>query len=175
MIAVNSSRPTATDRTIAVGIGQYAVTSDGECVLVSYGLGSCVGISCWDAVARVAGLIHILLPEPMKHDASEATPTRFASTGIPFFLQKLEEQGAHRSRLHIVAAGGAQMLGALSLMGATKAVGSRNTEAVQATLSQEGLRLSAHDFGGSTGRTIGLVVANGTTWVRAAGGVAHDL
>lgn len=175
MIAAESSIHLAPPEvTQAVGIAQCVISSDPRALLVSYGLGSCVGIAAWDPVARVAGLIHILLPEPLAHDKVAAT-TRFATTGVPHLLHAIEAVGGQRARLRLVAAGGAQMLGALSLAGTTRAIGARNAEVVQATLHDAGLRLVAHDFGGSSGRTIGIVVATGSTWVRTAGGQSRDL
>jgi chemotaxis protein CheD len=174
MMAGSSALRAPADVTIAVGIAQCVVSDDPKAMLVSYGLGSCVGIAAWDPVARVAGLIHILLPEPMSHDRAPS-PTRFAATGIPHLVGELTAAGAVPSRLRVVAAGGAQMLAALAIGGAAKGIGARNVEVVQATLEQVGLRLVAHDFGGSSGRTIGLSVATGTAWVRAAGGQSRDL
>jgi chemotaxis protein CheD len=171
MIAVESS---ANLSPLAVGIAQCVISTDPQALLVSYGLGSCVGIAAWDPIARVAGLIHILLPEPLSHDKGTAT-TRFAVTGIPHLLREIEAAGGQRARLRLVAAGGAQMLGALSMAGSAKAIGARNTEVVQAVVQSAGLRLAAHDFGGTAGRTIGIVVATGSTWVRTAGGQSRDL
>ena len=162
--------------TLPVGIAQCVISKDPQVLIVSYGLGSCVGIAAWDPVARVAGLIHILLPEPTATSPNmSVAPMRFASTGVPYLLHALDVAGGQRSRLRLAAVGGAQMLGALSLNGANKTIGALNVEVVQATLHQEGLQLSSHDFGGTTGRTIGIVVATGSVWVRAAGGQVRDL
>ena len=34
-----------------------------EDVLITYALGSCVGVAIYDPVARVGGLLHYMLPE----------------------------------------------------------------------------------------------------------------
>ncbi len=174
MMAGSSALRAPAEVTLAVGIAQCVISDDPRVMLVSYGLGSCVGIAAWDPVTRVAGLIHILLPEPAAHDRAPS-PARFATTGIPHLIGELTSAGAVPARLRVVAAGGAQMLAALAIGGVAKGIGARNSEVVQATLEQTGLRLAAHDFGGSAGRTIGLCVATGIAWVRAAGGQPRDL
>lgn len=165
-------RDVAGPTAVGVGIGQCVVTADARQELVAYGLGSCVGIAAWDPVARVAGLLHCLLPEPAAGGLVTA-PARFAATGVPQLLRAMIAAGAQPPRLRIVAAGGAQMLGALSA-GAIKGIGQRNAAAVEAALLQAGLTLAAREFGGVAGRSIGLVVATGEVWIRVAGTAARD-
>jgi chemotaxis protein CheD len=175
MIAVGSSaQPEAPESTQAVGIGQCIVSNDIRLTLVSYGLGSCVGIAMFDATVKVAGLLHILLPEPSGRE-NGASPMRFASTGIPALIREMESQGAQRTRIRAVAAGGAQMLSVLAKSGPLKGIGERNVAVVCHTLEAEKIKLAASDFGGTSGRTIGIVVATGATWVREAGKPSCDL
>ncbi len=175
MLALDSTpHATPAGDALPVGIGQRAVTSDQSALLVSYGLGSCVAVAMWDAQARVGGLIHVLLPDPPA-GASPATLGRFAATGVPLLLFDLEAAGASRTRLRVVAAGGARMLGALSRMGPVTGIGERNVLATRAAIEAAGLRLAACDFGGTTGRTLGLTIATGATWTRVAGGQPRDL
>ena len=48
---------------ITIGIGDLKVCRAPD-VLVTYALGSCVGICLLDSVVGVGGLSHIMLPEP---------------------------------------------------------------------------------------------------------------
>ncbi len=158
-----------------VGIAQCVVSRAPETTLIAYGLGSCVGIAAWDGTAHVGGMIHILLPEPAP-GVEVTTPLRFATTGVPQFLRELERQGAVRTRLRVTAAGGANMLESLSIANSpVSAIGARNVSMVCATLQAGGVQLQAHDFGGSQGRTIGLVIATGEFWIRVAGSPARGL
>jgi chemotaxis protein CheD len=159
---------------LAAGIGQCIISRDPAALLAAYGLGSCIAIAAWDATARIAGLIHILLPEPVP-GAQVTSPARFASTGVPHLLRLLAEEGAQRSRLRVVAAGGAQMLSALATVGALKGIGERNATIVTERLRAAGLSLAASDFGGTAGRTLTLRVATGTVCVRASSGPTRDL
>lgn len=166
-------RDAAAATTLAVGIGQCVVSHDPDTVLAAYGLGSCIGLAAWDAVAQVAGMIHILLPEPSTN-ATELTPARFATTGVPYFLRQLEAAGAKRTRLMMAAVGGAQMFNSLALR-SVKGIGQRNSEIVSALLRTEGIAQVITEFGGSSGRTLTLSVATGQMLVRAADGQPREL
>ena len=166
---------TDTETPTSVGIGQCVITRSPAATLVAYGLGSCVGVAAWDAQAHVGGLIHILLPEPGAGTTVTA-PLRYASTGVPQFLRELEQLGAVRTRMRVVAAGGANMLEQLATTTTpVSAIGARNIAMVCGTLQSNGVLLHAHDFGGNQGRTIGLVIATGEFWIRVAGSPAHGL
>lgn len=167
-----SPSPSAAGAVISVGIGQCAVSADPAIALVSYGLGSCVGIAAWDPLRRIAGLVHILLPEPVS-SAPAIPPERFASTAVPSLLHAMEVAGARISRLRLVAAGGARMLGALSASNSPVGnIGERNAAMVCAQVSAHGLCLAIQDFGGTRGRTLGLRVGSGEWWIHVAGSAA---
>ncbi len=172
LLTAHTTPPTET--VIAVGIAQFAISRDPAMVLSAYGLGSCVAIAAWDAQSHVAGLMHVLLPEPPANSTAD-NPARFATTGVPLLLRELEAAGAMRSRLRLAAAGGAQMLGSLAKVGALGSIGARNAELVVNTLRATGLSLVATDFGGTSGRTLTLVVATGQMTVRLAGSTPRDL
>jgi chemotaxis protein CheD len=173
MIAHATEPHPPAETVLAAGIGQCIVSRDPTAVLAAYGLGSCIAIAAWDATARVAGLIHILLPEPAQ-GAQVLAPARFASTGVAHLLHMLASEGAQRSRLRLVAAGGAQMLSALAA-GTLRGIGERNIAVVTQRLRAAGLALAASDFGGTAGRTLTLRVATGTVHVRASSGPTRDL
>jgi chemotaxis protein CheD len=159
---------------LAAGIGQCVISRDLTAVLAAYGLGSCIAIAAWDSAARVAGMIHILLPESPA-GKPPASPARFAATGVPLLLREVEAAGGMRSRLRVVAAGGAQMLSALAVSGALKGIGERNAAVVTERLRAEGITLVASDFGGTAGRTLTLSVATGKVHVRAINGTPREL
>ena len=47
---------------IRVGMADYKVGRSPSS-LISYGLGSCIGIAIYDSATRVGGLSHIMLPD----------------------------------------------------------------------------------------------------------------
>lgn len=138
------------DGALSVRMGEIAVARD-EQVLAAIGLGSCIGVALFDAQAGVAGLAHVLLPEPSS--GREGGPGRFASTAVPALLAEMEKAGATRARIVAKMAGGASMFSGLSNSGIA-AVGQRNAAAVRRALEQLGIPLVAEDVGGSWGRTI---------------------
>ncbi|GAB4325111.1 MAG: chemotaxis protein CheD [Dehalococcoidia bacterium] len=160
-------------RRVAVGIGQLAVSRDPEEALVAYGLGSCVGMAVYDPLAKVAGMVHVLLPSSDGRQPDEREPARFADTGVERLMALMQEAGALRGRLLVKIAGGAAVLGRAN---AEKfKIGDRNVEAILDQLRRFDLRLAAQDVGGTQGRTLELHVATGRSFVRLASAAAKEL
>lgn len=159
-------------QTVAVGLGELKLSRLPGEVLVAFGLGSCVAVCAYDPVGRIAGMLHVLLPECT--DGSVSTPARYANTGVPLLLDQLGKLGAIRSRLIIKISGGASVL---QITGATDTakIGERNIKAVRTSLAAEGLCVRAADVGGTAGRTVRLEVATGKTLVRTAGQGSREL
>ncbi|ABZ84805.1 chemotaxis protein ched [Heliomicrobium modesticaldum Ice1] len=132
--------------------------------LMTSGLGSCIGICLYDAVAKVGGLAHIMLPASTQARSSE-NKAKFADTAIPVLLEEMIKLGAIKSRLVAKIAGGAQMF---SFPGASDVmrIGERNAEAVVLRLKQENIPLLARETGGNFGRTIELDTMTGKLHIR---------
>ncbi|MZP30556.1 chemotaxis protein CheD [Heliobacterium undosum] len=132
--------------------------------LMTSGLGSCIGICLYDAVAKVGGLAHIMLPASTQARSSE-NKAKFADTAIPVLLEEMIKLGAVKSRLVAKIAGGAQMF---SFPGASDVmrIGERNAEAVVQRLKQENIPLLARETGGNFGRTIELDTMTGKLHIR---------
>jgi chemotaxis protein CheD len=156
-----------------VGIGQLAVSKDPNELLIAYGLGSCIGVSCYDPQAKVAGLAHILLPSSEGKRSDEKEPARFADTGIDLLVKRLTESGALPRRLVVKIAGGAAVL--VPANAEMFKIGVRNAEALKERLKRHGLSPAATDIGGTRGRTLELHPATGKTFVRTAASPANEL
>ncbi len=143
---------------LVVGIGDCKVSGDQSDTLVTHALGSCIGITLHDPVAKVAGLLHYMLPEAGL-DAAKASqrPYMFADTGIPMLLQNAYKLGAMKSRLIVMAAGGAQMLDPHG----TFNIGQRNHTAMRKIFWKAGIVVHREEVGGSTSRTIRIEVGSG--------------
>src|SRR5574344_378242 len=143
---------------IRVGMADYKV-GRAPSTLISYGLGSCIGISLYDTQAKVGGLLHIMLP-----DSTQARPTdnpaKFADTGLPLMLKDVLELGASRTRLVAKIAGGAQMFAFANATDIMR-VGARNAEAAKKILKEMNIRLLAEDTGGNYGRTVQINLNDG--------------
>jgi chemotaxis protein CheD len=152
-------------------MGELATSRSRDDVLVSIGLGSCIGLAMVDRAAGVAGLAHVMLPGP--GDAAHRAPGTFADTAVPRLLDDLLSLGARRIRLEVALVGGAQMFGTAG--GGALDVGARNASAVRAALVAAGLPVRAADTGGCVGRTIRVRVGEGRVTARAAGGTETAL
>lgn len=147
-----------------VRMGELAASAGPGDVLVSLGLGSCIGLALLDRANHVAGLAHIMLPETNRAP-EPGTPGKFADTGVPALLERVVGLGGRRGRLEAVLVGGAQMLGSSSRLD----VGARNREATLTSLKAHRIPVVAAETGGSKGRTIRVHIAEGTVTVKAAG------
>lgn len=134
--------------------------------LITYALGSCIGICLYDPMVKLAAMIHIMLPLNM--EAGRKNPMKYADTGIRETLKAMEAKGAMRSRIVAKIAGGAKMF-EVSGNGSLGNIGLRNIESVRMTLKREGIRLLAEDTGGSVARTLSFDPANGQGIIRSYG------
>lgn len=155
---------------VPVRMGELEVSREAGVVLVSVGLGSCIGVALLDRAAGVAGLAHVMRPGP--EDPAGRPEGTFAHHAVPALLRRMEALGARRTRLRAAIAGGAQMFGGTA---STMNVGARNDAAVRAALRDCGLALAAHDTGGNGGRTMRVYVGDGRVTARLAGGREEDL
>lgn len=135
---------------ITIGIADLNVATPPD-ILVTYALGSCVGICLYDQTARVAGLSHILLPQSGQIPGNN-TPMKFADTAIPMLLVKMQAKGARPNQLKAKIAGGAQMFAATGNASIAN-IGARNVAAVKATLQRLRIPIVAEDTGANYGRT----------------------
>src|SRR5260370_42250848 len=96
---------------LIVGIGDCKLSSDPDSYLVTYGLGSCIGITLYDPVTRVGAMLHYMLPDStINAEKARHQPFMYADTGIPLLLEQAYRLGAEKFRLQLVAVGGAQLL-----------------------------------------------------------------
>ena len=138
----------------------------GEGTIITYALGSCIGLCFYDVTLKLGALLHILLPLNM--EAGRKSPLKYADTGIRETLRQMEALGAARSRVTVKIAGGARMF-EISGSNSLGNIGQRNIESVHTILKQEGIRLLAEDVGGTCARTLLLDVSNGQGMIRSYG------
>jgi putative nucleotidyltransferase with HDIG domain len=128
-----------------VAAGSYFVDTQKPTVLGAY-LGTCVGAALYDPVAGVGGLIHLLLPEPLRVKET-FQPEKYASTGFPLFLQALADAGATVENMQACIAGGA-LVGPLDDSDLELDIGGRTAERVIQFISAEGIRIDKLETGG---------------------------
>jgi chemotaxis protein CheD len=127
-------------------------------VLVTIGLGSCIGVALFDARRPIVGLAHVMLPT----GPAAGPEAKFADTGVPLLAERVRALGA--ARLEAVIVGGAQMFTFSGEGGAN--IGARNEAAVREQLDRLSIRLRAASTGGNRGRTVRVHVEGVRVTVR---------
>lgn len=143
---------TSVNNVVKVGIAQMDVVRVPQTIRTS-GLGSCVGVVLYDDTTKIAGMIHVMLPDSTLGKVDSLNVAKFADTGIDALIQLLKVEGVQPFRLKAKIAGGAQMFKFTSDKDSMR-IGPRNVEAVKAQLRKNGIPIVAEDTGGSSGRTI---------------------
>lgn len=153
------------DQKYIVGIADMKMAQY-EGMLITYALGSCVGICLYDPMIKLAALIHVLLPLNM--ETGRKSPMKYADTGIRETLRQMEQRGALRRRIVAKIAGGASMFDVQG-SGSLGNIGQRNVDSVHLVLRKESIRLLREDVGGAQARTLLFDAATGAGCVRSYG------
>jgi len=158
---------------LVVGISDYKVARTPN-VLVTYALGSCVGICIYDSRLKIGGLSHIMLPESNMFNKNDLNRMKFADTAIADMVQDMVKLGADRRRFTAKIAGGAQMFEVQqgSLIGT---IGDRNVSSVKDMLHKLKIPLIAEDTGLNYGRTVYFDLETGTMKVQSLGRTTREL
>ena len=152
------------DSKITVGIADMKMAKE-RGMLITYALGSCIGICLYDQKIKLAALVHIMLPLNM--ETGRTHPMKYADTGIRETLRQMESQGGRRSRITVKIAGGAKMFEVSG--GSLGNIGQRNIESVHTILNKEGIRLTDEHVGGTVARTLLFDVVSGKACIRSYG------
>jgi chemotaxis protein CheD len=147
---------------VVVGIADQQVTAPPE-ILITYALGSCVGVCLYDKIRRVGGLAHIFMPKASGTVKGKELH-KFADTAIEEMVKTMQKKGCNASGLTAKIAGGASMFGFKGIC-----VGEQNIEIVKRELRRFNIKLLAEDTGSNYGRTVEFNLENGTMTVKTAG------
>jgi len=151
---------------LIVGVSDMKASKDPEATLVTYSLGSCVGIAIYDPVAKAGGLLHYMLPESnLDGTKAKSNPFMFADTGIPALFKETYRLGAKKQRMKVVVVGGAQILDQKGFFN----IGKRNHMAVRKIFWKNQVMIDHEDIGGTVNRTIRLDIATGDVYIKVSG------
>ncbi len=148
--------------TVRVKMAEYHVGRSPD-ILVTIGLGSCVGIALYDDINKIGGLIHIMLPK--SNGGENIKPAKYADTGIPLLIEKMVEAGARRENMTAKLAGGAHMFSSSGDM--VIQIGKRNIEAVYRILEEYNIPIIGEDLGKDYGRTMEFYTEDGRVKIRS--------
>jgi chemotaxis protein CheD len=149
-----------------IGIGEWHATCDPSEVLVTHSLGSCIGMTVYDAEAGVGGMVHCMLPlsnlDPVK---ARLQPALYTNLGVPLLLEQVLALGAKRGRLQIKVAGASNLLDEKGMF----RIGPRNYMILRKLLWKNDLLITSEDVGGSAPRTLYLYLDSGRTRIQSQG------
>jgi chemotaxis protein CheD len=149
--------------TTTIGIGEMAVSRRPGDILITYSLGTCLGMTIYDPVVRVGGMIHAQLPfSSVNPEKAMETQAKFIDLGVPAMFEKAYTLGAQKKRIIIKIAGCTTDTGENSIF----KIGERNQIVIRRLLWKNNLFISGEDVGGNLSRTMSLDVSTGIVMVK---------
>jgi chemotaxis protein CheD len=151
---------------IIINVSDAKVSGNPSDTLVTYSLGSCIGVCLYDPATNVGGMLHYQLPNSkLDPDKARDMPFMFADTGMQILVEKLMEMGARKKRMQIKIAGGASMdTGPKGFD-----IGKRNHLAFRKIMWKNGMFVDSEDVGGFSPRNVYMDMADGTVTIKSNG------
>jgi len=151
---------------IVVGVGDLAVSNKAEDEIITYSLGSCIGVVVYDPVAGVGGILHYMLPESsIDPEKAKNNPAMFGDTGIPLLFKSCYSLGAKKQNMIVKVAGGGNILDENGVFN----IGKRNYMILKKLFWRNNVRITAEHVGGSVNRTVRLDIATGRCILKVSG------
>jgi chemotaxis protein CheD len=153
---------------VVVGVGDLALSDRPGDLLVTYALGSCLGVCIYDPAAKVAGMLHAMLPTATADpERARERPAKFVDSGLTQLFRDAYSLGARKERIIVKVAGGASS----TPEGRTDSfqIGKRNLVELRKLMWKNGVLLEAEDVGGGKSRTVSLDVATGEVVITSIG------
>jgi chemotaxis protein CheD len=144
------------------------ISSSKEDIIITHALGSCLGITIYDPVAGIGGMLHVMLPQS-SIDPQKAimNPAMFVDTGVPKLFLESYKLGAKKNRLIVKVAGGASIK--KEEENDFFQIGKRNILMLKKLLWKNGVVLQTCDVGGNHSRTMTLEIATGDITISTNG------
>jgi len=133
-------------------------------VLVTRGLGSCLGITFYDPVKKLGAMAHAMLPD-MDKAKMRNNPHRFVNGCINEMVAEFEKRGCPKNRIVVKLFGGAHMFSFINADSVLN-VGQKNIEMALAMLKELGIKIVGQEVGGTFGRTIEFNLEDGKVLVK---------
>lgn len=166
MVARGSQRDWSGDVVHTVGTCEMRIAQRPGDEIITYSLGSCVGVALYDPLLRIGGVVHCMLPASnIDPERARQKPCMFTDTGVTSLIQELLAAGAERRRIVAKVAGAAKLLDDSN----TFRIGDRNRIVLRKVLWKNSILIAAEDIGGSIARTMSLKIDTGRVQIRTSG------
>ena len=153
---------------LVVGIADMKMAKQPGDEIVTYALGSCLGVTVYDSVAGVGGMLHVMLPQStISPNKARENPHMFVDTGLPQLFKEAYKLGAKKERLIVSVVGGASLK---AMRKDCFEIGKRNILVLRKMLWRNGVLLKAEDVGGNCSRNMSLDISTGTVTVSTYNG-----
>ncbi len=147
---------------IIVDVADMKISSKPEDTIITYSLGSCIGLAIYDEKVKVGGILHYLLPDSSSApDKAASDPLKFADTAIPAFFKAAYRFGAKKNRMKIVVVGGSNILDQAGFFN----IGKRNYLTLKKLFFRNNVMVDHEDVGGSKYKTLKLNIGTGETTI----------
>ncbi|MDJ0830276.1 MAG: chemotaxis protein CheD [Desulfobacterales bacterium] len=152
---------------LVVGVSDMKVSNQPQNKIVTYSLGSCIGLAVYDPAVNAGGILHYMLPESsLDTIKAQINPYMFADTGIPALFEVMAQYSAEAQDMKVVVAGGAQVLNQRNIFN----IGKRNQMALHKILDKNHVKVDFEDVGGNVNRTVTLDLKTGDVIIKVSGG-----
>lgn len=149
-----------------VGVADMKVSDNTKDSIITYSLGSCIGLVIYDPVVKVAGILHYMLPDSsLDKEKAVARPYMFADSGIPRLFKTAYQLGAVKQRMIVYVAGGAEILDQSGFFN----IGKRNYMALKKMFFKNNIMISKQNVGGNVNRTVRVDIATGNIYLKTSG------
>ena len=146
-----------------VQVGDMVVGERGD-EIVTYALGSCLGLMVYDPVAQVGGMLHAMLPlSKINPEKAETNPYMFVDKGVPILFKEVYGLGGQKERLIVKAVGCGSPMGKNEMF----KIGERNYTVLKKLLWKNGILLKAEEVGGDISRTVHFEISTGRVIIRS--------
>jgi chemotaxis protein CheD len=148
---------------IVVGVADMKVSNNPAEHLITYALGSCLGITIYDPCVKVGGLLHIMLPDSsINLHKKDLNPFMFADSGIPLFFKETYRLGAQKARMVVKFAGCSQIADESGIFN----IGKKNYSAARELLEKNNITVTAEHCGSVISRTMILNIDTGAVTLK---------
>jgi len=142
------------------------VSNNSNDLLITYSLGSCLGVVIFDPEANVAGMLHSMLPlSKIDTKKAAASPHMFVDTGVPLLFKEAYALGADKKRIIVKAVGCSSLMDEKGFF----KIGERNFNVLRKLLWKNNILIEKQDVGGNYSRTVSIMVASGRVIVKTGG------
>ena len=156
---------------VVIGISDMNVVKGGDSI-ITYALGSCVGVALYDKTRGIAGLAHVLMPSSKDVRDGNINTMKYVDTAVPELLKRMERAGSLSHSLIAKIAGGAQMF---AMSGSQFNIGERNVAMAKEALQKLRIPIVAQDVGSNYGRTVEIFSDTGIYRIKAIAKGVKDI